>query len=75
MSLRTATKMSSSLMRNFPVSFKLSAKMLRRSSESDEVLICRCATASMNCKSAVVLIRFPFCRNVFGLEFFNYQPF
>ncbi len=36
-----AVKISSSLIRNFPVFCRLSAKMLRRSSESEDVLMCR----------------------------------
>lgn len=56
-----AVKISSSLMRNLPVCWRLYAKMLRRSSESDAVLMCRCASWSMKCIRSSVLIRLPFC--------------
>jgi hypothetical protein len=35
--------------------------MLRRSSESDDVLMCLCAVASRKWRRDAVLIRLPFC--------------
>lgn len=46
--------------RNFPVFWRLSAKMLSMSSESESVLTCLCASASRNWRSEGVLMRFPF---------------
>jgi hypothetical protein len=53
-------KMSSSLIRNLPVCWRLLANRLSRSSESDEVFICLCAVASIDCKSEALSMRFPF---------------
>lgn len=55
-----AVKISSSLIRNFPVCWRLSAKIFKSNSESEEVLMCLCAVASINWSRLAVLIRLPF---------------
>lgn len=57
-----AVKISSSLIRNFPVFCRLLARMFSSSSESESVLMCRCASASRNWRRAGVLIKLPFYR-------------
>jgi hypothetical protein len=55
-----AVKMSSSLIRDLPVFWRLLAKMFSSNSESESVLICRWASLSKYSRSSSALTRLPF---------------